>query len=398
MSMILRRPAGRHYIYRKGVIMKKSIMLSTLIMAGALCVPAIGATKKAAAKPAAKPAAVKPVAKPVAKPAAPKEDVWACLPNVVATVNNQPIMKSEIVKMMMAQTPDGKLPPYVTADMIKSIAYNLVSNFADNKIMELEMKKAGFKASKEVAEKEIRKQFQSLTKEQLHQLTTQLQMQKMTLDQYIAQLANNPGVQQGVASQLFAEATFLKNLKVTPAEVKKFYDSNPQYFTTPADSPDQVRASHILIMCDEKASAKDKQAALAKITAIKAQLAKNPSAFTEIARKESKCPSSKQGGSLGAFGKGQMVKEFEDVAFKLKEGQISDIVKTQFGYHIIRRDAAKKGEKMSFASVKERIEQNLKAQKAQDAYRKYLTNAKKQYKVVINVKKPAQQMPMMPMQ
>jgi peptidyl-prolyl cis-trans isomerase C len=151
-------------------------------------------------------------------------------------------------------------------------------------------------------------------------------------------------------------------------------------------------------MCDEKASAKDKQAALAKITAIKAQLAKNPSAFTEIARKESKCPSSKQGGSLGAFGKGQMVKEFEDVAFKLKEGQISDIVKTQFGYHIIRRDAAKKGEKMSFASVKERIEQNLKAQKAQDAYRKYLTNAKKQYKVVINVKKPAQQMPMMPMQ
>ena len=371
--------------------MKKSIMLSALVIAGTLCVPAMSATKKVAAKPATKVAA-----KPAAKVEAPKEDVWACLPNVVATINGKPIMKAEIVKMMMAQTPDGKLPPYVTADMIKSIAYNLVNNFVDGKIMELEMAKAGFKPSKELAKKEIQKQFKSLTKEQLHQLNLQLQMQKMTMDQYVDQLASNPGVQHGCAAQLFAESSFLKNIKVTPAEVKNFYDLNPQYFTTPADSPDQVRASHILIMCDEKnASDKDKQAALAKITAIKAQLAKAPNAFNEIAKKESQCPSGKNGGSLGAFGKGQMVPEFEKVAFSLKEGEISGIVKTQFGYHIIRRDAAKKGEKMSFNSVKDRIEQNLKAQKAQNAYMEYINKAKKQYKVVINVKKPAQQ-PMLP--
>jgi parvulin-like peptidyl-prolyl isomerase len=376
--------------------MKKSIMLSALVIAGTLCVLAMSATKKVAAKPAAKPA-TKVAAKPAAKVEAPKEDVWACLPNVVATINGKPIMKAEIVKMMMAQIPDGKLPPYINADMIKSIAYNLVNNFVDGKIMELEMAKAGFKPSKELAKKEIQKQFKSLTKEQLHQLNMQLQMQKMTMDQYVDQLASNPGVQQGCAAQLFAESSFLKNIKVTPAEVKNFYDQNPQYFTTPADSPDQVRASHILIMCEEKASDKDKQAALAKITAIKAQLAKAPGAFDEIAKKESKCPSGKNGGSLGVFGKGQMVPEFEKVAFSLKEGEISGIVKTQFGYHIIRRDPSKKAQKMSFNSVKDRIEQNLKAQKTQNAYMEYINKAKKQYKVVINVKKPAPQMPMMPM-
>ena len=114
--------------------MKKSIMLSALVIAGTLCVPAMSATKKVAAKPAAKPA-TKVAAKPAAKVEAPKEDVWACLPNVVATINGKPIMKAEIVKMMMAQIPDGKLPPYINADMIKSIAYNLVNNFVDGKII-----------------------------------------------------------------------------------------------------------------------------------------------------------------------------------------------------------------------------------------------------------------------
>lgn len=378
--------------------MKKTIMLSALFVAGTLCVPAMGAAKKEAVKPANK-IEVKPAPKATvkAKAEAPKEDVWASLPNIVATINGKPVMKSEIIKMMMSQLPDGKLPPYITADMIKSIAYNLVNNFVDNKIMEIEMAKAGFKPSKALAEKEIKKQFKSLTKEQLDQLNKQLSIQKLTMDKYIDQLASNPGVQQGCATQLFAESTFLKNLTVTPAEVKDFYNKNPQYFATPADDPSQVRASHILIMCEAKATAAEQKAALAKINEIKAQLKKNPAAFNDLAKKESKCPSGKNGGSLGAFGKGQMVKEFEDVAFKLKEGEISDIVKTQFGYHIIRRDAAKKSETIPFDTVKDRIAQNLKAQKSQVAYMGYINNIKKQYKVIINVKKPApQQTPMLP--
>ena len=373
--------------------MKKTIMLSALFVAGALCVPAMGAAKKEA-KPANK-IEVKPAPKATAKAKAkaPKEDVWASLPNIVAYINGKPVMKSEIIQMMMSQFPDGKLPPNITADIIKSIAYNLVDDFVVAKIMKIEMAKAGFKPSKALAEKEIKKELQSLTKEQLDQLNKQLSIQKLTMDKHIDQLASNPGIQQRFAFQLFAKSTFLKNITVTPAEVKKFYDENPQYFTTPA----QVSASHILIMCKSQATAAEQKAALAKINEIKAQLKKNPAAFNDLAKKESKCPSGKNGGSLGTFGKGQMVKEFEDVAFKLKEGEISDIVKTQFGYHIIRCDAVKKSKIIPFDTVKDSIAQLLKDQKSPVAYMEYLNKIKKQYKVIINIKKPApQQTPMLP--
>ena len=89
--------------------MKKTIMLSALFVAGSLCVPAMGAAKKEAVKPANK-IEVKPAPKAAvkAKAEAPKEDVWASLPNIVATINGKPVMKSEIIKMMMSNLLKGK--------------------------------------------------------------------------------------------------------------------------------------------------------------------------------------------------------------------------------------------------------------------------------------------------
>ena len=86
----------------------------------------------------------------------------------------------------------------------------------------------------------------------------------------------------------------------------------------------KIRASHILV---------EKQSQALKV---QAEL-KAGADFRELARKYSTCPSGKRGGELGQFGRGQMVKEFEVVAFALKPGQVSDPVKTQFGYHIIKR-------------------------------------------------------------
>ena len=78
------------------------------------------------------------------------------------------------------------------------------------------------------------------------------------------------------------------------------------------------------------------KAALDKATKIMADLKKNPEKFEEVAKAESQCPSSRQGGSLGAFGKGQMVPEFEKAAFEGEKGKIIGPVKSQFGYHLIR--------------------------------------------------------------
>ena len=86
----------------------------------------------------------------------------------------------------------------------------------------------------------------------------------------------------------------------------------------------KIRASHILV---------EKQSQAIKV----AEELKAGSSFSELAKKYSVCPSGKRGGDLGQFGRGQMVKEFEQAAFSLKVGEVSEPVKTQFGYHIIKR-------------------------------------------------------------
>ena len=104
---------------------------------------------------------------------------------------------------------------------------------------------------------------------------------------------------------------------------------------------DQVGASHILVMhkeSDRSSATRTKEEALELINEIKGKL-DDGAEFADLASENSDCPSGQQGGSLGQFGRGQMVKPFEDAAFGLDVDQTSDIVETDFGYHLIRRNA-----------------------------------------------------------
>ena len=147
--------------------------------------------------------------------------------------------------------------------------------------------------------------------------------------------------------------------------MRKYYDENKQKeFSTPADRPGTFRASHILIMVDDKADDAAKKAALDQINAISAELKKDPARFEALAREKSGCPSKAKGGSLDSFSDKEMVPEFQKALEGLKEGEISAPVKTQFGYHIIRRDALQtEGTTIPFEKVKGDIESFLKAQK-----------------------------------
>lgn len=103
----------------------------------------------------------------------------------------------------------------------------------------------------------------------------------------------------------------------------------------------QVTASHILIMHEESARSSEtrtKEQARAMIEDVKVKIS-NGTDFEELASEISDCPSGSKGGSLGTFGRGQMVKAFEDTAFDLKVGETSDIVETEFGFHMIHRSA-----------------------------------------------------------
>lgn len=104
---------------------------------------------------------------------------------------------------------------------------------------------------------------------------------------------------------------------------------------------DQVRASHILLMYAGSArstATRTKDEALNEINALKDQV-NNGADFAELAKANSDCPSGQQGGDLGFFGRGMMVPEFDQAAFNMEVGTVSDVVETDFGYHILQRTA-----------------------------------------------------------
>ncbi|MBI2223252.1 MAG: peptidyl-prolyl cis-trans isomerase [Acidobacteria bacterium] len=144
---------------------------------------------------------------------------------------------------------------------------------------------------------------------------------------------------------------------VPPQDARRYYDQNVEQFST----PEQIKASHVLV----KAEGKD-DAAARKIAEDVLAKAKAGADFAALARQYSEDESNKgTGGDLGFFGRGAMVKEFEDAAFALEPGQISDVVKTQFGYHVIKLAEKKATEARTFDQVRAQIEDQLKWERAQ---------------------------------
>ena len=130
-----------------------------------------------------------------------------------------------------------------------------------------------------------------------------------------------------------------------------------------------VSASHILVDSEEKANE-----LLAKITA-------GEISFEDAARENSSCPSGAQGGSLGEFGHGQMVPEFDSACFSMEVGEVRGPVQTQFGYHLIRLDGKKAAETLHFGDVREAITRQLTMEKQQAAYRSKINQLKILYPV-----------------
>jgi peptidyl-prolyl cis-trans isomerase C len=157
-----------------------------------------------------------------------------------------------------------------------------------------------------------------------------------------------------------------KEAQISDAEMKKFYDENKDKFK----AGDQVKASHILVKSEKEAED------------ILAQL-KGGAKFDELAKKFSTDTTAAKGGDLGWFPKGAMVPEFDKVAFGLKEGEMSGIVKTQFGFHIIKVTGKRPAGITPYEEVKEQIKANLLPTKQQEIFTKMKDELKKSAKVTI---------------
>lgn len=236
----------------------------------------------------------------------------------------------------------------------------------------------------------------------------------------ITEMYSQSGQPSGMAVESFARAleqqrvvsmakispdSFLSQVKLDDGAVKKYYDENQAEFMTPerarveyvifsaeplqsaatasADeikqyyeehkgdytAPEQRHAAHILIAVSAKASEAEKKAARAKAESILQQVKQSPGKFADLAKENSDDPGSKaKGGDLGFFVRGMMLKPFEDAAFGLKPGEISGVVQTDFGFHIIKLLEAKGGGVTPLDEVKADITKKIKMQKAGEKY------------------------------
>ena len=318
--------------------------------------------------------------KPAAAPAAPKMDIAALLKiipdNLAKYGDNQFITSVDLKNLLEFQLKRvAEQGQVVTPEMLKRVLPNLAENFAMQEIVILEALKQGIKPDTEEVKKDIVKFKETPEGAQNLKLFME-QFKTKTEEEFITKQARMQTAQKLLKRQV-------EKLEVTEADAKKFYDENPKLFT-------RLSASHILAAFSDEPgknppTKEQEEAALKKIKDVHKKL-KDGGKFEDLAKEHSDCPSKEKGGDLGEFGAGQMVPEFEEALLGLKANDVSDPVKTRFGYHLI-----KAGEKKvrPFEEVKEAIIMQLKGEKESDFVNKFVDSLKKAYKVEMLVTPPA---------
>lgn len=156
-----------------------------------------------------------------------------------------------------------------------------------------------------------------------------------------------------------------QDVSVSEEELRKYYAENAGRFST----PEERRASHILIKAGPEAPAEEREKARAEAAALQAEAKKNPDRFAELAKKNSDDPgSAAQGGDLDFFARGAMTQPFEEAVFAMQTGEISEVVESDFGFHVIQLTGVRGGGKKSFDEARAEIESEVKQQLAQEKF------------------------------
>jgi peptidyl-prolyl cis-trans isomerase C len=290
----------------------------------------------------------------LAEEAAPSSDARAAVVN--GTVISMADVDKEIENFQkqfeqMGQTvDDAKL-----LDMKK----NILGRMIDMELLFQESQKKGFTIDEDAAKQEMANIKQRFPNED--EFKKQIALSGRSEEDLLKD------IMRGKAIEKLVEKEVGEKIVVSDEDVKKYYDDNPNFFK----QPEQVRASHILIKVEPTAEEAEKAAAQLRIGEIKQKLDEGGD-FAELAKEFSEGPSGPRGGDLNYFGRGQMVPPFEEAAFALEVGQVSDVVETRFGYHLIKVSDKKEGTATPFDEIKEKIQQFLKSQKMNEEVGNYI--------------------------
>ncbi len=281
-------------------------------------------------------------------PGAPPEPVKPLpekLPDVLARVNGEKVTRGEVEDFV--HNLEGRAGGPLPSEQRDRVYRGVLDQIVGYKLLLQEAKARKVvvpDAEIDARVDQLKKQFPS---EELFLKT--LAERKMTLDQIKSEARKDMSISKLIETEIAPKVA------VKPEQVETFYKSNPDQFT----QPERVKASHILISFPETADAATKAKAKSKAQQILKEI-KAGKDFAALAKQHSQDPgSAPNGGDLGFFQQGQMVGPFNDVAFSLKPGAISNLVETQFGYHIIRVDEKQPAKTVPLEEVRPKLEQYL---------------------------------------
>ncbi len=336
-------------------------------------------------------------AEPAAKPAAPApaptvEELLAFIPEVAATIDGKvAVTRADLLrdlKPMLTQALAQGMP--VQQEQVKMFVYNQAENLALTQVVLAAAKKAGFKADEAAAKQQLEAIINQVNNQEPadpKRFDAEIAKMGLTRELFLEKLC-----EQNILQQYLKAVTDAVKLPPVPteAQAKKFYVENQDALK----KPETLSAAHILVQFpNNKPSADEKAAALKKINDLKAQLKTDGSNFADIAKANSDCPSKSNGGDLGQFPRGAMVKEFEDALLKMKAGEISGPVETIFGYHLIKAGVTIPEHVTPFAEAKDQIIAHLKqqaeAQAKGAAVEARIAKLRAESKIEVKIEKPA---------
>lgn len=294
--------------------------------------------------------------------AAPKPAAPALPPEtVIVRVNDEAITQGQIDDELSAMIFGGmKVEPARMAAVRKQFGAQAEKRLIDQKLLEQAADAEGIVASEEKVAaqwKAIEARIPAGTDKAAF-----LESKGFTLEEADAR------IRLGVRLEALLEK-HTASAAVSDEDVRKHFDDNPLQFQT----PEQVHARHILIKVPQGASDEERAAAKKQIEGFRAEVVeKGNGHFQELAKQHSACPSGRQGGSLGFFGRGQMVPEFDKVAFDLPAGSLSEPVLTQVGWHILLVEEKREAGTREFEDVKAQLKHRLEMQGKQKAQTDYL--------------------------
>jgi peptidyl-prolyl cis-trans isomerase C len=256
----------------------------------------------------------------------------------------------------------------VSDDQLAALKNDILDSLIEREILYQQSQKAGIQITDQTVDDQlaaIKKRFPNET-----EYKTALSKMNLSEGEVILQIKRGLSIKELIDQQITSK------IVVTDEESKAYYDKNPQMFK----QPEQIKASHILIKVDPKADEAQKAEARKKIEEVQQKL-KDGGDFAALAKEYSEGPSSTKGGDLGYFRRGQMVKPFEDAALALKPNEVSDIVETRFGYHLIIVYDTKPEQTLAYADVKDKISQRMKQEKIEKEAVQYVDKLKKDAKL-----------------